>query len=228
MGCRAMAKDFMTKNPQNSTPQTLNPAPMATPNARKRKRRISLADVEQIAFLVEAHRMQYREACGILNIHYPSWLNWASRAKNEPKLRDIAAHVKGSWIAGRLATIGDAETGKNGHRPDWRSSAWLLERTCKERFGSQPPESAPQQQQKPTANYQIWIQAAYMNAAPEPKPATVLAAPPAERLALPEPGGTAEPPATAAPGRDFWERAGASLEAEPPTPKRRAPPMLPE
>lgn len=146
-----------------------------------------------------------------------------ARGKNEAKLSDTLAHVKASWIAGRLATIGDAETGKNGHRPDWRSAAWLLERTCKDRFSAQPAESAPQQPQPPIANYGVWIQAAYLGLAKEARPAIAVDAPPAEVLALPEPG-TAEPP----PGRSYWE--GASLEVEPPPPpsKQKAPPMLPE
>ena len=169
---------------------------MATPPVRKRKKRISLADVETVAFLVEAHRLEYKQACLVSGIHYPSFRNWMTRAKNEATLSDTLARTKAQWIAGRLAVISNAETGRNGHRADWRSAAWLLERTAKDKFGAQPIESAPQQQQKPIANYQIWIQAAYMNAEKEPKPAIAVNAPPAEPLALPEPG-TVEPP----PGR---------------------------
>ena len=170
-----------------------------------RRKRISLADVEQIAFLTEAHRMNYREACALTGINYESWRSWKDRAKNEPLLADVVAHVKASWISGRLAHIADAETGKNGHRADWRSAAWLLERTT-DRFSTQPAQPEPQSLVTPhTLN--VWVSLAREQVAQGAKVGEVVDT--QEVKALPEITAPEPPVLQDNRGREFWlEQAG--------------------
>ena len=136
----------------------------------------------------------------------------------------------GERINGHLANIENASIGAGPHkRADWRASSFVLAATAPERFspsgGTHTPQT-PQPPALPSTTINFWLGAAYAHSNVAPAPAQVVDA--AEVLALPEPGDTAPPPATAAPGRSYWEQEGASDATEPPTPKRRAPPMLPE
>ena len=188
---------------------------IATAQPTQRRKRITLADVEQIAFLTEAHRMTFKEATALLGINYESWRNWKDRAQHIPLLSDIVSRVKAGWIAGRLANIKDAETGKNGHRADWRSSAWLLERTVGDRYAAQPP---PPEQPRPAvsaATVRVWIENAY-GALPAPPAGETVNA---EVKALPAP--PAELKIADGPGREDWDPIPV------PPARRRMPPMFP-
>lgn len=176
-----------------STPKTTPTPAKPTP----RRRRITLADVEQLCFLMEAHRMTHKEATALMGICYESWRNWQSKAKNSPTLSDIQSRVKASWIAGRLANIQDAESGKGGSRRDWRSSAWLLERTVGDRFSATPPP--PEAPRPPVSNLTIncWLEQAHKQIAAEAAGEVVDAV---EVKALPP----APPAPEAIPVEDTW------------------------
>jgi hypothetical protein len=115
---------------------------LATVKPTQRRKRITLADVKQIASLTECQRLNYQEATALLGINYETWRSWKERAKNEPRLAHIIARVKAAYFKGRLMNIQDAETGKHGHRPDWRASKALLEIAAPDRYGTQPPPFA--------------------------------------------------------------------------------------
>lgn len=138
-----------------------------------RRKRITIRDAAAVAQLCENERLSYKEATALLGFNYEVWRNWLARAKNQARYDDVVARVRGAYIRGRLSHIKDAEVGKNGHRADWRSSAWLLERTS-DRFSQQQPAAPPVLPaiQQPTIN--VWIESAYGPGQSAPKPGAVM------------------------------------------------------
>ena len=135
---------------------------LATAKPTGRQKHISAADLKQIAFLVECRRMNYTEACAFLDIPYPTWRNFIQRSGSAPKWDDMVARVKAAYLEGRLANIQDAETGKNGHRPDWRASKALLEFAAPERYLPQlPPQDAGRQPAVATTTISVMVQSVY-------------------------------------------------------------------
>jgi hypothetical protein len=130
---------------------------LITAKPTQRRKRITLADVEQIAFLTECRRMNFKEATAFLGIGYEVWRNWKDRAKNQPRYDDVLARVKASYLEGRLANIQDAETGKNGHRPDWRASKALLEIVDAARYGGQVAPPAQPQPVVSESTLKVWL-----------------------------------------------------------------------
>ena len=189
---------------------------IATAQPTQRRKRITLADVEQLAQLTECARLNFKEACALLGINYETWRGWKDRAGNEPRYADILARVKAAYIKGRLANIQDAETGKNGHRPDWRASKALLE-IADNRYQTQ--QQPPPEQPRPAvsaATVQVWISAGYGQLADAPA-AEIVDAP--EVKALPSP--PAELKIADGVGRSDWNE-------PPPRPAReKCPPMFP-
>ena len=116
--------------------------------------------------------MNYKEATAFLDIPYPTWRNFIERSGSAPKWDYMVARVKAAYLEGRLANIQDAETGKNGHRPDWRASKALLEFAAPERYLPQlPPQDAGRQPAVATTTISVMVQSVY---GPDAKPSAIV------------------------------------------------------
>ena len=197
---------------------------LATAKPTQRQKHISAADLKQIAFLVECRRMNYKEACAFLDIPYPTWRNFIQRSGSAPKWDDMVARVKAAYLEGRLANIQDAETGKNGHRPDWRASKALLEFAAPERYLPQlPPQDAGRQPAVATTTISVMVQSVY---GPNAKPSAIVDAQEVRQIedqpAEPEP---AEPMKRTGALPGWWK---AATPPPSPSPAKAATHPLPE
>ncbi len=196
---------------KSKTPTPSPAQPPAPAKTTRRRRRITPEDVDQICYLTECHRLNFREATELLNINYDTWRSWKDRAKNLPHLTNTVARVKAAWVEGRLRNIHDAETGKNGHRPDWRASKALLEMAAPERYAPQAPRApdVPPPVSIGTFNkWLVWAQEPEKN----------------EAKALPDAAPAPDKAFLDGPGREAYSEAAVEGETRPA--KRRAPKML--
>lgn len=138
-----------------------------TVQRKQRRKRITIADVEQIAQLTECQRLNFQEATALLGIGYDTWRSWKERAANQPRYAHIVARVKAAYLKGRLANIADAETGKHGHRADWRASKALLEICDRTRYGTEQPQSPPIPQPIQVSVIASWLDTARKEIAAE-------------------------------------------------------------
>ena len=100
------------------------------PQVKSKKRRITLADVEEMAKLM-AKRITETGACLIIGIKPETWFTFKSRGNNNSKFSNILARVRESQLKSHLENIEAFQI------KDWRASHALLQLKAPERFGAQ-------------------------------------------------------------------------------------------
>jgi hypothetical protein len=100
------------------------------PQVKSKKRRITLADVEEMAKLM-AKRITETGACLIIGIKPETWFTFKSRGNNNSKFSNILARVRESQLKSHLENIESFQV------KDWRASHVLLQLKAPERFGAQ-------------------------------------------------------------------------------------------
>ena len=100
---------------------------------KQRDRRITWPDAVAICELV-AKRMTESEAALALGYSPRRWFVFKDRAKMRPKIDELLTRTRAAQLKSHLENIEDAQTGKNGHRPDWRASAHLLSVKAPDRY----------------------------------------------------------------------------------------------
>ena len=125
----------------------------------KRRRKLTIQDLEAIADCVATMKLTETEACLHLDIPVQQWQCWKSRAKHSVKFESLITRTRANHIAGLVGKIKNAGddfeiTLPNGktvaRRGDWRANAFILEKTA--------PQFAPVQQSAvPQVTVQIGI-----------------------------------------------------------------------
>ena len=100
------------------------------PQVKSKKRRITLADVEEMAKLM-AKRITETGACLIIGIKPETWFSFKSRGNNNSKFINSLARVRESQLKSHLENIEQFQV------KDWRASHALLQLKAPERFGAQ-------------------------------------------------------------------------------------------
>ena len=105
----------------------------------KRRRKLTIQDVEAIARLVATRKMSESEAAIMLDIKPHQWVCWKSRHKHAATFETIITRTRANMIDGLVSKIEQAGDDQeiilpNGKvinkRGDWRAPAWLLEKTA--------------------------------------------------------------------------------------------------
>lgn len=111
--------------------------PVVTPHKLK-LRKITRADVEEIARLIITRRLNETDSCNLLNINPRRWFKWKDRAKHKGEFDSLLSRVRAANIDAVIQTIDEAGTPCEGKRSDWRAKAWIAERVlAPELFGQQ-------------------------------------------------------------------------------------------
>ncbi len=100
-----------------------------------------LADSGRALVLAEIRRGATPKcAAAMAKVHEATWYRWLERGRAgiEPyaSFATEIAIAELVWQAGLERAIASST--------DWRASAWLLERRCREQYGRNPPASPPQ------------------------------------------------------------------------------------
>jgi hypothetical protein len=115
---------------------------MKTEKLPTKKRKITIADIDEMAKLV-AKRMTEREAALLLGITPQSWYQFRSRNKSSAKFEQSLTRARGAFIAANLREMEKAAGGKDGVRHDWRAADRLNQIAAPDRFAPQPPPPPP-------------------------------------------------------------------------------------
>ncbi len=117
----------------------------------KRRRKLTIQDVQAIAECVATLKLTETEACLHLDIPVKQWQCWKNRAKHSANFESIITRTRASNIAGLVNKIKEAGEDYEIQLPndkvvtkrgDWRANAFVLERV-EPRFQQNTNQPAP-------------------------------------------------------------------------------------
>lgn len=124
----------LNDSPVTSSP-VINSETVKYPSLIKKKsRKLSVNDLNDIARLVSTRKMTETDACIMLGISVKQWFNYKSLHKRDKEFADTVIRMREDKICGMVDLIEDSAKGIGIKQRDWRAGAWIAERLAPERF----------------------------------------------------------------------------------------------
>jgi len=110
--------------------------------SKPRTKKITDAELNEIAELVGTKFLNEKEACLLVGVNPPQWYCWKLKSRNTERFNDLTARLKSFKVKTLLTRIEDASDPTKVKRADWRAASWLGERLKPESLSLQVAHSS--------------------------------------------------------------------------------------
>ena len=108
---------------------------------KPRTKKITEAELNEIAELVGTKFLNEKEACLLVGVNPPQWYCWKLKSKNTERFAELTARLKSYKVKTLINRIEDASDPTKVKKADWRAASWLGERLKPESLSLQAAHS---------------------------------------------------------------------------------------
>ena len=109
--------------------------------SKPRTKKITEAELNEIAELVGTKFLNEKEACLLVGVNPPQWYCWKLKSRNTERFNELTARLKSYKVKTLINRIEDASDPFKTKRPEWRAASWLAERIKPEALSLQAAHS---------------------------------------------------------------------------------------